>query len=91
MTAEGKIGAWLKLIVGGLFASGGGLITLAVLIGIGTGASAQQETGPLIMGTIAIGVLPLVIGLYAFARGMKGLSPTPVPAVAYAVDPYGPR
>lgn len=90
-TAEGRLGAWLKLILGGLFASIGGLITLAVLIGIGTGASAQQETGSLIIGTIAIGVLPLVIGLYAFARGMKGLSPTSVPAVAYAVNPYGPR
>ena len=83
--ARGGLGAWVKLITGGVLASIGGLLTLAVILGVATGANASEDPGSLLIGTLIIGVLPLGLGLFLFARGIKGVSPTPVPAIA---NPY---
>jgi hypothetical protein len=80
----------VKLIAGGLLGSIGGLMILGVIIGVATGGADNQDLGSLVVGTAVIGVLPLALGLFLFARGVKGLgappAPTPAmqPAMAYA-------
>ncbi len=82
----GGPGAWIMLILGGLIATGGGLVTLAVGITLATGSS-NADVGQMLLGTAIIGIAPLLLGLFLFARGVKRLSPSPVaaPTVAYAV------
>lgn len=60
----------LQLGVGGLLAWGGGLMTLAVLAGVALDDTAVDTTA-LIVGTAAIGVLPLLLGLWLFSRGLQ--------------------
>jgi RsiW-degrading membrane proteinase PrsW (M82 family) len=63
------------LVLGAILASVGGLITLAVVIGIATGGSKQEDVGVAIAGTAIIGVLPLVLGVVLFRLGLKRWAP----------------
>ena len=85
------VGAWLQLVFGGLLGSVGGLVTLGVIAGIAMGSSSNQDTGNLVIGTAVIGVLPLGLGLFLFAGGVKKISAasnTALPQVAYANPQY---
>jgi RsiW-degrading membrane proteinase PrsW (M82 family) len=59
------------LVLGAILASVGGLITLAVVIGVATDAKRAHELGAVIGGTVIIGVLPLAIGVLLFRLGLR--------------------
>lgn len=60
----------LQLGLGGLLAWGGGLMTLAVLAGVALGEAAVDTTA-LVVGTVAVGVVPLLVGLWLYSRGLR--------------------
>ncbi|MEI8255449.1 MAG: PrsW family glutamic-type intramembrane protease [Deltaproteobacteria bacterium] len=81
--ARAGLGTWIMLILGGMLATAGGLITLAVAVGLSTGTTRPDSVVPTLIGTAVIGIAPLVVGLFVFARGVKGLSQAPTRAVPY--------
>ena len=65
---------WALTLFGGLGAGGGGLVVLAVAIGVLLGASDRDELPYLLLGTVVIGVVPALIGAGLFAWGVRRLN-----------------
>ena len=62
-------------VIGGfVFAGGGGMMTLAIILSFLLGQVKPEETSSVLLGTFIIGVLPLALGLILFARGVKRLN-----------------
>ena len=65
---------WLLTVLGGLLASGGGLIILGVMLGMMVGGVDSEEIGDLILGTLIIGFLPAGVGSGLFLWGVRRLN-----------------
>ncbi|MCP3959005.1 MAG: PrsW family intramembrane metalloprotease [bacterium] len=66
--------AWLLTVFGVLGAAGGGLVVLAVVIGVLLGGSDPEELRFLVLGTGLIGVIPAAAGTGLFAWGVRRLN-----------------
>ncbi|MEW5725457.1 MAG: hypothetical protein AB1896_20260, partial [Thermodesulfobacteriota bacterium] len=64
------------IIIGGLLATGGGLVALALALGLLLGGVGPGETGPLLVGGTILGLLPLGLGAWLFVWGVKRLNRT---------------
>ena len=62
---------WVLLILGGLVASGGGLMMLGLLAAFATGQVESGEVVKVVIGGAVIGLAPLVVGLVLFGFGIK--------------------
>jgi RsiW-degrading membrane proteinase PrsW (M82 family) len=63
------------LVLGAILASVGGLITLAVIVGLAVDGAKRQDLVAVLGGTAIIGVLPLAVGLLLFRLGLKRWAP----------------
>lgn len=68
--AQPRWQAVLQLLLGGVLAWGGGLLTLAVLAGAAL-QGVGDDGAALIVGTAVVGGLPLALGLWLFRRGLR--------------------
>ncbi len=64
------------VIVGGLVASAGSLILLALLIAFAIGSVEGADTAYVIAGGVIIGVLPAAVGIWLFLQGIKRMNRT---------------
>ncbi len=62
---------WVKIAIGGLLATWGGLITLGIALGVAVGDNKAQDLTKLAIGTAIIGLLPLLAGAALFASGVR--------------------
>ena len=62
---------WVLLVLGGLTASGGGLMMLGLLAAFATGQVESGEVASVVVGGAVIGLLPLAVGLVVFGYGIK--------------------
>jgi len=67
----GSAVGWVLLILGGLVASGGGLMMLGLLAAFATGQVESGEVVKVVIGGAVIGLAPLVVGLVLFGFGIK--------------------
>lgn len=65
-----RLKSWIYVILGFILASAGGLVVLGVGLGILMGKAEKENLVPLLAGTAIIGVLPLVLGLVFFVKGV---------------------
>ena len=65
---------WLLVVLGGLGAGVGGLVTLAVLVGSLIGGTDPDELRFLVLGTLIVGVLPALVGAGLFLWGVRRLN-----------------
>ena len=70
-----RVGALFQLGLGGLLSWWGGLVTLAAAAGALEEATVGDELVHLLLGTVLIGVIPLVLGLWLFRRGLAAAAP----------------
>lgn len=66
-----SVWGWVMLILGGLVASGGGLMTLGLVVAFATGQVASEEAIRVVVGGAVIGLLPLAVGGVLFGFGIK--------------------
>ncbi len=71
-TTKGSPFAPVVMSVGVIFASFGGLIFLGLILA-GFQGELGHSIGEIIAGTVVVGVLPLVLGIWLFVRGLKRL------------------
>ena len=64
---------WLWLVLGGLSASGGGLMSLGLVAAFAMNKVESGEVFNTIMGGMIIGVAPLALGVFLFWLGLKKL------------------
>ncbi|MCB9565816.1 MAG: PrsW family intramembrane metalloprotease [Myxococcales bacterium] len=65
---------WLAVLLGGAMASVGGLLTFAVATQWWSGSFVEHELGGVLLGTVIIGVAPLIIGALLFRVGVRRLN-----------------
>ncbi len=65
---------WLFTVLGGLLASGGGLMILGVGLGLAIGGVDEEEISAVVLGTLVIGVFPAVTGSGLFLWGVTRLN-----------------
>ncbi len=70
----GTVGAWGLIVLGGLAASAGGLLTLGVLAGALFFGVEPDEIAPLAVGTSILGLFPLGLGVVFFIGGIRRLN-----------------
>ncbi len=63
-------------VLGGLLASGGGLIILGVALGLAIGGVDAEEITAVVLGTLIIGVMPAAAGAGVFLAGILRLNRT---------------
>lgn len=70
----GRWASWLLILFGGLFACGGALVTLGLVLTLVEGGSSSE--GPLYdaIAGVVLGLLPLVAGTFGFFRGIRRLN-----------------
>ena len=61
----------MLLVLGGVTASGGGLMMLGLLAAFATGQVASEDVVKVVVGGAVIGLVPLVVGLVLFGFGIK--------------------
>lgn len=64
----------LSIVLGGILASIGGVFTLGILLGLALGHTDPSEVKNVVMGGVLVGVLPLIIGIFLFRGGLRGLN-----------------
>jgi len=69
-----RIGAIVQTVVGLLFASGGGTVTLGLMLAAVIGAVAEEHAMSVLVGGAVIGVFPLIVGLVLFIKGVQRLN-----------------
>jgi protease PrsW len=69
-----RIGAIVQTVVGLLFASGGGTVTLGLMLAAAIGAVAEEHATSVLVGGAVIGVFPLIGGLFLFIKGVQKLN-----------------
>ncbi len=62
---------WVYTLLGALLATGGGLMTLGLAVSIAQGTVQDKDLAAIVIAGIVIGVLPLSLGLYLFAMGVR--------------------
>ncbi len=70
----GRFLSWVLTVLGGLIASGGGLMILGVGVGLMIGGGDKDEVSAVILGTIVIGFVPAVTGSGLFLWGVARLN-----------------
>jgi len=73
-SAGARIGASVQTVAGLLFASGGGTVTLGLMLAAAIGAVAEEHAMSVLVGGAVIGVFPLVGGLVLFITGVQRLN-----------------
>ncbi|MBN2493800.1 MAG: PrsW family intramembrane metalloprotease [Deltaproteobacteria bacterium] len=68
---------WTLALLGGLLASGGGLASLGIGLGLLVSEEAQAEISSTLLGGAIIGLLPLVLGLLLFRAGLRRIRGVP--------------
>ncbi len=71
---SGRLAGWLLTVLGGLLASGGGLMVLGVGLGLMVGGVDSEEISAVILGTIVIGFVPAATGAGLFLWGVVRLN-----------------
>jgi RsiW-degrading membrane proteinase PrsW (M82 family) len=71
-TAGARVAGWLLIALGGLLASLGGLVLLVLALGAILDASGLRDRNAII-GMIALGPVPLALGVLLFASGIRRL------------------
>lgn len=67
--------AWMiAVVLGGLLASAGGLVILAIAVAIADGGFTDAEVPQAIAGAAIVGVAPLIVGLLVFRLGVRRLN-----------------
>jgi len=69
-----RIGAIVQTLAGLLLASGGGTVTLGLLLAAAIGAVSEDHAMSVLVGGALLGVLPLVGGLVLFIKGVQRLN-----------------
>jgi hypothetical protein len=72
--APSKLKGWLMVAPGFLLASGGGLVTLGLTLGMLLSQTKRDEVVPLLAALFVIGVIPLGLGTLLFALGIRALN-----------------
>jgi len=86
-SAPGKVlGAFLALL-GGVLATGGALVVVAIAAAFATGGVTDDQRNAVIGGTVIIGVLPLGLGVSLFRRGLRRLGRAPGAALPAPAGP----
>jgi len=62
---------WAMAIAGGILAAFGGLMTLVVALGLALSSIPQSDVRNTMLGTLIVGVLPLLIGFAVFVKGAR--------------------
>lgn len=65
------LGAIVRIVLGAIIASGGGLFVLAIMAAFAVGSVPPQEASKVIGGTLVLSVPPLLIGLLLFRSGLQ--------------------
>jgi len=71
---QGAVASWFLTLLGGLLASGGGLLLLGVALALVLDESDPEELSEILLGSMLIGVLPAVIGCALFLKGVRRLN-----------------
>jgi protease PrsW len=71
---RGWVGGTVLLVIGLLFASGGGLIVFGMAYALATGSVVPHERASAVIGGVIIGVLPLLLGVLMFVLGLRRLN-----------------
>ncbi len=72
-----RTAGWVLTVIGGLLASAGGLIILAVALGLAIGGVGAGEITAVVLGTLIIGVMPAAAGAGVFLAGILRLNRSP--------------
>jgi RsiW-degrading membrane proteinase PrsW (M82 family) len=70
-TQGGKVAGWLMVVAGGLLASAGGLVVLGMALAAVSGSLGQKDGAAVATGAVVVGVVPLALGLWLFAAGIR--------------------
>ena len=71
---QGRFASWVLTVLGGLIASGGGLLILGVGLGLMIGGVDDDEVSAIVLGTIVIGFVPAILGSGMFLWGVSRLN-----------------
>ena len=71
---QGRFASWVLTVLGGLIASGGGLMILGVGLGLMIGGVDDDEVSAIVLGTIVIGFIPAALGSGLFLWGVTRLN-----------------
>ena len=72
--APSKVKGWLMVVVGFVFAAGGGLITLGLTLGLALADNEKEDIAPLVGVLVVLGIGPLVVGGLLFGFGIRTLN-----------------
>jgi hypothetical protein len=67
----------LQIVVSGVVATVGGMLSLGVLLGFLLGLVGPEHTWSVIAGGMIIGGLPLLLGAVMFTMGVRSLNAAP--------------
>jgi len=70
-SAGRRLLGWTLALAGGAVASAGGLLTSGVAVAWLFEPPAAGEAASVLLGTVVIGIAPLLLGLWLFARGLR--------------------
>jgi RsiW-degrading membrane proteinase PrsW (M82 family) len=70
-TTGSKAVGWVMIALGGLLSSLGGLVVLVVVLGAVFAPDPKYSLGSLVAGGAIVGALPLALGLWLFASGIR--------------------
>jgi RsiW-degrading membrane proteinase PrsW (M82 family) len=85
----GKILGGFLVLLGGILATGGALVIVAIVAGFATGGVSDEQRNAVIGGTVIIGVLPFGLGVSLFRRGLRRLGRTAASALPAPAAPLG--
>ena len=78
--AKGRsVWGWVFSLLGGLLATGGGLVTLGLGMSLALGHVEAEDLAATLIGGMVLGILPLVVGLMLFVAGIRRLNQRPAP------------
>ncbi len=73
-TLRQRVFPFLEVVLGGISASVGGMVTLGLALAFLIGAVQGEHTTDVLVGGVLIGLIPLVAGVVMFRRGVRGLN-----------------
>lgn len=79
-TAGSPVGGWIMLLLGGLSASGGALLTLILVAGSALSPEPIPNLLAVVLVTGVIGIAPLVVGVVLFWLGLRQINAASRPA-----------
>jgi hypothetical protein len=70
-TTGSKAVGWVMIALGAVLSSLGGLVVIVLALATVFAPTERQEAGALVLGGVIVGVLPLALGLWLFASGVR--------------------